>query len=412
MLERLLTRRTFLPLLAVACLAAYLPAFNNGFISDDYVTLDWAGKFFAHPGFLFTVPPQNFRMTSYVVFELLKRAFGYNSIVWYAVNTAFHFINCVLLWRLLIRLEDRLTAGLATLLFAVFQQPQEAVMWLSAMNETLATIFILSALILWTRSKHGWGLLCYTLALISKESAPILLLLIPLVQWRQRKPLFTPAYLLYFIPSAVFAVVFLNTWTANTMIHYQFYAVSPHALVVLGITLHRLLWPWIYVLAALAMIWGALRPTLRGAATAVGLIVLPMLPYIFLTYAKSLPSRQLYLACMVFMVIAAALIQQVKVVELRSAAVAVFCLWNVFYLWTTKDRQFMERAAPTTELLHVLQTRPPQQIRVDGFPYPVTEIARDVSFLVPGWSPDMIHADTECGDCLVLTWNSSTRSYR
>ena len=412
MLERLLTRRTFLPLLAVACLAAYLPAFNNGFISDDYVTLDWAGKFFAHPGFLFTVPPQNFRMTSYVVFELLKRGFGYNSIVWYAVNTIFHFINCVLLWRLLIRLGDRLTAGLATLLFAVFQQPQEAVMWLSAMNETLATIFILSALILWTRSKHGWALLCYILALISKESAPILLLLIPLVQWRQRKPLFTPAYLLYFIPTAVFAVVFLETWTSNTMIHYQFYAVSPHAFVVLGITLHRLLWPWMYLLAALAMIWGALRPTLRGAATAIGLIALPMLPYIFLTYAKSLPSRQLYLACMVFMVIAAALIQQVKVVELRNVAVAVFCLWNVFYLWTTKDRQFMERAAPTTELLHVLQTQPPQQIRVDGFPYPVTDIARDVSFLVPGWTPEMIHAGTECGDCLVLKWNSSTGSYR
>jgi hypothetical protein len=412
MLERLLTRRTFLPLLAVACLAAYLPAFNNGFISDDYVTLEWAGKFFTHPGFLFTVPPQNFRMTSYVVFELLKRAFGYNSTVWYAVNTTFHFTSCVLLWRLLIRLEDRLTAGLATLLFAVFQQPQEAVMWLSAMNETLAAIFILGALILWTRNKHGWALLCYTLALISKESAPILLVLIPLVQWRQWKPLFTPAYFLYFIPTAAFAAVFLKTWSANTMIHYQFYAISPHALLVLLITLHRLLWPWMYVFATLAMIWGSMRLTVRGAATAVGLIALPMLPYIFLTYARSLPSRQLYLACMVFMVIAAGLIQKVKVVELRTAAVAVFCLWNVYYLWTTQDRQFMGRAAPTTELLHVLQARPPQHIRVEGFPYPVTQIAKDVAFLVPGWTPEMIDVDAGCGDCTVLTWDGAAKRYR
>lgn len=413
MLERLLlTRRTFVPLLAVACLTAYLPAFKNGFISDDYVTLDWAGKFFAHPGFLFTVPPQNFRMTSYAVFELLKRAFGYNSTVWYAVNITFHFLNCVLLWRLLLRLEDRLTAGLATLLFAVFQQPQEAVMWLSAMNETLAGIFILGALILWTRSRHGWALLSYTLALISKESAPILLLLIPLLQWRQRKPLFPAAYLLYFIPTAVFAAVFLKTWSANHMIQYRFYAVSPHALLVLLMTLHRLLWPWAYVFAALALIWGSMRPTARGAATAIGVIALPMLPYIFLTYARSLPSRQLYLACMVLMVIAAGLIQNIKVVELRSLAVALFCLWNVFYLWTTKERQFMERAAPTTELLHVLQTHPPQPIRVDGFPYPVTDIAKDVSFLVPGWTPEMIHAGAEtCVGCLTLKWNPRTASY-
>jgi hypothetical protein len=232
------------------------------------------------------------------------------------------------------------------------------------------------------------------------------------VQWRQRKPLFPAAYLLYFIPTAVFAAVFLKTWSANTMIHYQFYAVSPHALLVLLLTLHRLLWPWMYFLAALAMIWGSMRPTARGAATAVGLIALPMLPYIFLTYARSLPSRQLYLACMVFTVIAAGLIQNIKVTELRSLAVAAFCFWNVFYLWTTKDRQFMERAAPTTELLHVLQTRPPERIRVDGFPYPVTAIAKDVSFLVPGWTPEMIAVNEECGDCPVLNWDRTTMTYR
>src|SRR5579883_386254 len=316
MLERLLARRTFLPLLAAACLAGYLPAFNNGFIADDYVILDWAGRFFAHPGFLLSIPPKNFRMTSYVVFELLKRAFGYQPLIWYAVNTTFHFIACVVLWRLLLRVENEFTAGLATLLFAVFQQPQEAVMWLAAMNETLAAIFILGALLLWTRNKHGWALLCYTLALISKESAPILLLLIPLVQWRQKKPLYPRPYLLYFIPTAVFAVVFLMTWSANHMIRGQFYTVSPHALLVLAITLHRLLWPWMYVFAALAMIWGAVRLSGKGVLTALGVIALPMLPYIFLTYDKHLPSRQLYLSCMVFMLMVAGMIQKVKMPEL------------------------------------------------------------------------------------------------
>jgi hypothetical protein len=408
MLERRLTRRTFLPLLAVACIAAYLPAFNNGFIADDYVILEWAGKFFAHPGFLFTVSPQNFRMTSYIVFEVLKRVFGYNPVVWYAVNTTFHFIACVLLWRLLLRLENEFVAGLATLLFAVFQQPQEAVMWPAAMNETLAAIFILAALILWTGNKHGWALLCYALALISKESAPILLLLIPLVQWHQRKPLFTRAYLLYLIPTAIFAAVFLETRSANTMIRYQVYAFSPHALLVLLISLHRLLWPWMYLFAALAVIWGGMRPSWRGVSTAVGLIAIPMLPYIFLTYDKHLPSRQLYLACMVFMVIVAGLIQRVKIAEVRAAAVALFCVWNIFYMWTVKDRQFLERAAPTTELLHVLQARRPTHIRIEEFPYPVIDIAKDVSFLVPGWTREMIDVGGECGECASLRWDGKT----
>jgi hypothetical protein len=411
MLERLRIERAFLPLLATACFAAYLPAFNNGFIADDYVILEWAGKFFAHPGFLFTVPPQNFRMTSYVVFEVLKRAFGYQAWIWYLVNTAFHFIACVLLWRLLIRVEDRFTASLATLLFAVFQAPQEAVMWLAAMNETLSAIFILATLILWTREKHGFALLCYALALISKESAPIVLFLLPLLQWRLRKPLFPRAYFLYFAPTALFGIVFLETWAANSMIHYQIYAVTPFALVVLLITLHRLLWPWMYVFLAMAMIWGSMRLNARSLATALGVIAVPMLPYIFLTYDKHLPSRQLYLACMVFMVIVAWLIQRVKVPELRTAAVTVFCLWNVFYIWTTKDRQFLERAAPTTELLHVLESRQPTHIRIEGFAYPEGDIAKDVSFLVPGWTRDMIEVGGSCTDCLIFKWNPVSKKY-
>jgi hypothetical protein len=411
MLDRLLARKTFVLFLALGCLSAYVPAFNNGFIADDYVNLEWAGKFFDHPRFLFTVPPQNFRMTSFFVFEVLKRTFGYQPAAWYAVNTGLHFIACLLLWRILRPIEGARTAALATLYFAVFQAPQEAVMWVSAMNETLAGVFIVAALLLWTKDKHGWALLCYSLALISKESAPILLLLIPVIQWRQKKPLFPREYLFYFIPTAVFAVVFLTTWSSNSMIHYQIYAVSPRALLVLAITIHRLLWPWMYVFLALAMAWGAMRLTVRSAATALILIAIPMLPYIFLTYDKHLPSRQLYLTTMVFVALLARLTEKIASTELRTAVVAVFCLWNVFYMWTTKDRQFLERAAPTTELLRVLQTHSPTRVRIDGFAYPEPDIAKDVSALVPGWTRDMIEVSGPCEHCMTLKWNAAAKTY-
>jgi hypothetical protein len=412
MLDRLLARRTFVFVLALTCLAAYVPAFNNGFIADDYVNLEWAGKFFAHPGFLFSVPPQNFRMTSFVVFEVLKRIFGYQPVAWYVVNTVFHFIACLLLWRLLLCLENEGTAAVATLFFGVFHPPQEAVMWVSAMNETLMAVFIVAALLLWLKNRHAWALLCYSLALISKESAPILLLLIPVIQWRQKKPLFTREYCLYLIPTAVFAAVFFKTWSANSMIHYDVYAVSPQALLVVAITMHRLLWPWLYVFLALAIVWGTMRLTIPAAATALVLIVIPMLPYIFLTYNKYLPSRQVYLASMVFVTVLAGLSAKISSTEVRTIIVTVFCLWNVFYMWTKKDRQFLERAAPTTELLHVLQTHPPTHVRIEGFAYPEPDIAKDVSALVPGWTRDMIDlGGGPCADCMTLKWDPVARTY-
>ena len=45
------------------CLAAYGPALNNGFISDDFPNLESAARFQADPLYLFEIQPQNFRMT-------------------------------------------------------------------------------------------------------------------------------------------------------------------------------------------------------------------------------------------------------------------------------------------------------------------------------------------------------------
>jgi hypothetical protein len=81
-------------------------------------------------------------------------------------------------------------------------------------------------------------------------------------------------------------------------------------------------------------------------------------------------------------------------------------------MWTTKDRQFLERAAPTTELLRVLQTHAPMHIRIDGFAYPEPDIAKDVSALVPGWTRDMIEVSGACADCLVLKWDPAARIYK
>ena len=59
---------------------AYLPASNNGFIADDYVILARAEVLKANPFYLFTVPPDNFRLMTHLVFGVVKQFAGYMAV--------------------------------------------------------------------------------------------------------------------------------------------------------------------------------------------------------------------------------------------------------------------------------------------------------------------------------------------
>ena len=125
-------------LVVLAAVIAYIPAINNGFIADDFVILQRIEFLKADPAFLFQVPPENFRLTSYIVFALLKSVFQFDYRAFYATNILFHAINCLMLaWLVYEVTRNKSVAVTSSALFAVFQAPQEAVMWLAAMNETL-----------------------------------------------------------------------------------------------------------------------------------------------------------------------------------------------------------------------------------------------------------------------------------
>ena len=112
---------------------AYAPALNNGFIADDYVILQRIDLMKVQPLYLFRVPPENFRIVSYAVFGFLKSLAGYDARFFYAVSIAIHVANVALFWRFLaFVLKDEFVSRTAAVLFAVFQAPQEAVMWLAA----------------------------------------------------------------------------------------------------------------------------------------------------------------------------------------------------------------------------------------------------------------------------------------
>jgi len=282
---------------------------------------------------------------------------------------------------------------------------------------------------MWWRKRYFIAGAAYMLALFSKESGIVVLLAIAvfdakrkrvsaqpeLLTQRQWKPFRAYAYLL--VPTAIFSGVFLWTMSRNFMVANRFYAVGPHALLVLLVTLHRLIWPWFYIL--LLLVWLRLRKLrqvkeLRDVPLYLACVLLPMLPYMFITYQNALLSRQLYLASAVLMTVFAMLLQRLRGTALLSLFVVVFVGFNIGYLWVRKDGQFEERAAPTTQLVAALRGRMPQPVLVVNFFYPYPAIAQAAALALPGWTPEMIHVGeppTQCPGCLTLRWNARNKRY-
>src|SRR5262249_10809521 len=139
-----------------------------------------------------------------------------------------------------------------------------------------------------------------------------------------------------------------------------------------------------------------------------------LLPYIFVTYTKDIPSRQLYLASAVFVAAIAAGVVRLNSKALQFAFTASFIVFNIAYLWIRKDAQMEERAAPTTALIRKLRGRTPTHTLITNFAYPYPEIAKNAAVFAPGWKPEHLEVsnDTDaCRGCLILDWDAATRQY-
>src|SRR5437867_10747142 len=98
--------------------------------------------------------------------------------------------------------------------------------------------------------------------------------------------------------------------------------------------------------------WHSLRPLPKFVLW----VVVPILPYSFLTYSPYIPSRQLYMSSMVLVSVLAYLIRQCRQPRIQLALVIAFIAYNISYMWIRKDPEFESRAAPTTELLGLLKS--------------------------------------------------------
>lgn len=280
----------------------------------------------------------------------------------------------------------------AAAFFAVYEGHQETVMWFSAVNELLLFSFGLAATICWLLAERSrwWqlsGVTLFALAILSKESAIVLLPLMLLIHPRVRLSLF-PYLLLGCIAMASIAQSRANSFRfsdGSSSVQAPFWLTLPHSL-------WRLLFPW--GLVAVLILWRR-KPEWRSYIQSLIWMVLALLPYSFLTYSTAIPSRQTYLASagLAMLVGLAFVLLRKRNPRLTTALAVLAIVVNMSYVWTKKRGQFLARAAPTESLIYSLASTD-KPVNAACFPL-IRIVAEDtVRFTLPDavdrlvWKPE------------------------
>ena len=180
---------SWVPFAIMATVAVvYANALLNGFVWDDgsVIVGNPAIKSWRRvpgllsevvlPGAYYYRPVQSLSfLADYYVWGLWPAGF-------HLTNVVLHAVVAVLFYRLAARLVgDWRTALVAALLFAVHPLHAEAITYVSQRSDPLAAMFMLTALLWALDGRRIAAPLAFALALLSRESAAILLLLLPMV---------------------------------------------------------------------------------------------------------------------------------------------------------------------------------------------------------------------------------------
>lgn len=347
--------------LAAVAILAYLPSLSIPLIADDYPNLAQSLIYGAPGGIGTLLRDAQFRLraTSYWSMYGMWQVAGLKWPLYHAFSLMLHLANTWLMFSVTAAWPRmRPAAFWAAAFFAVHEGHQEAVMWFSAINELLMFLFGLASLWCWLRAGQSgrlvWlkeiaGIALFALALLSKESAIILLPLFVLVlepgQWRGRIPRLAPHLMLAFLAVASIAQSRSNSFRfsdGSFSLLAPFWLTWPHSMA-------RLLWIWGW--PALVVLWFVAQPRLRRSSLmAIAWMGAALLPYSFLTYSTQIPSRQVYLASAGLALLVGLALAQYQGGRIAPALLALILVHNTAYLWTRKRAQFEERAQPTEQL--------------------------------------------------------------
>jgi 4-amino-4-deoxy-L-arabinose transferase-like glycosyltransferase len=353
-------------LLAALCYATYAATLNIPLLEDDYPTLSLAQQYGA-PGELadlFHNPVYRTRATTYWVMLAVYRLFGLAPWGYRLASLTFHILGTWLLYAVARRWPPMRPAALwAAMFFAVEEGHQEAVVWFAGFTEPAMLVFGLCAMLCWLRAGESargglWnaaGVAAFALALLSKETAvillPLFLLATPRADWRRA--------LLRLIPYTLLGLVVAASILAQRGHSFRFtdgsFSLSAPFWITWPRGMGRLLWIWGW-LALIAIAWARERKLWRAAGLALAWSAIGLLPYCFLTYSTQVPSRQTYLASAGLALLFGLAVAHLETVSALSrklliAVVVVALAANIGVVWLRKRRQFLDRAAPTEQLI-------------------------------------------------------------
>jgi hypothetical protein len=392
-------RKLFLILcvfIAALCVVAYARSLSLPLISDDYLQIRLAREYgpVAQWGRLAADPLYRCRATSLLLTYWTEQWFGFSEM---AFNLSSLLLHIAASWMVLAlgywSAIGWRTSAVAACFFAVYYGHQEAVIWYAAIPELLVFLFATGSFLLWlawmkggSRVAYAGSLLCYVLALLSKESAVCVVGLVAISLLAARAGL--RRRLLHAAPYAVLAAVYFALAYTQRAAHLHFndgtFSLQAPVLVVLLNSIGRLLWIWGFLALGALALWRPVQ-SWRIAALALAWMTATLLPYSFLTYQPHVPSRHSYFASagLAFLV-AAGLLAFRERFPRRSAVAAVAIVMaahDCAYLWTRKHEQFVERAAPTERLIDFARHRS-GPIYAECFPY--TEEIAESAIVVMG----------------------------
>jgi len=297
----------------------YGPVLGGFFISDDFVWLEVAGRVLTDPVHLLDRDVGGFvRPGAHMLNALVLAGWGARAPAFHAAALVLHALNMALLAALVWTLSGRRWTGVvAALIFALLPAYQEALVWISALNEPLHALFALACLLGWQahlrrRSRGGLAMAAAGLmgAMATKATAlalPPLMLLCQIWLRRQgRSARATPLMLAFIVaPALVFVAFQAWLYRQNGLAATGQLIIEPALIVRMARMAGDLLlqtWP-VWPAALVGLLWP--RPAgKRQAATAAAALLLALAlaltlaPYAPITWAPR-ASRFFYFPALV-----------------------------------------------------------------------------------------------------------------
>jgi hypothetical protein len=379
-----------LGLVAGLSVTAYLWAINIPLISDSYVQIRLARDYGPVSGWASLASDVLYRSraSSLVLTYWTERWFGLDVAAFKWTTVVLHILNAWLVcWLGRWRVIGWRVSLVAACFFAFSHQHQEAVVWYAALPELLVFLFAVATLLFWLAwlqaparrwPRYAAAFACFVLALLSKESAVVVVPLVALAAWTER-PDWRRA-LPWIVPFGAMAALYFAGIYAARASHLHFndagtFTLGWHFVPVLVRSTLRLFWFWGFICLAALAAWRDGRWNKLLAVAAVWILI-TLLPYSFLIYMPFVPSRHIYFASVgLAFVIAAAWLSFRERFQARPWAVAALSaallLHHCVYLWTRKQQQYVERAQPTEAVVHCARGRK-GTVYVRCFPYDIS----------------------------------------